>query len=468
MTIPLTIALMTYNRSAYLRESLEAILAQTYSDFEFLVMDNASTDDTCDVVKGYKDPRLIYVRQPPGGNSGQNWATSVHFARGEHIFVTHDDDIAEPSMVEKEMALLKANPKLIGVTTNVSLIDEAGHTIQPHLYPPGQDRIFKRGEYIGAYMQEKLWLPASTWIFRRDALVNLSGGRHKTPRMSKAMPAGDIWGACWVSTHGPIALLGEPLLRYRQHAGQDVRRIDHTNSLVDLYRILRKYSKDHPVFHRHAAAIEAGLIRFEAQARMLGSHQAADLKPLTRHILRMKERWEKMVPPRKRAMDNILPFDILLELLGLGTTLPGGKRALEELPPAMNSMQRGFRGWHQRLQGGGSLFHGPNPPRRIAILGSMLAAFLIALDARRQGIEVVCCLDSSPARQGLGVVGVPIVPFEWLHTESDRIDAIILSSEHGHEGVIRSQILRHLENNRVSITSWKDMGSTQDGLASAL
>ncbi|MCK5346298.1 MAG: glycosyltransferase family 2 protein, partial [Candidatus Heimdallarchaeota archaeon] len=67
----LSIALLTYNRctNGYLKQALNAILNQTYSDFELLVIDNYSTDKTADLVLSYNDPRLIYVRQPPGGNA---------------------------------------------------------------------------------------------------------------------------------------------------------------------------------------------------------------------------------------------------------------------------------------------------------------------------------------------------------------------------------------------------------------
>lgn len=86
----LTIALQTYNRgrSGYLRESLEAILAQSYGDFELLVLDNHSTDETPDLVLGYKDPRLTYIRQPPGGTSATNYNRALWMSRGIYVLPT--------------------------------------------------------------------------------------------------------------------------------------------------------------------------------------------------------------------------------------------------------------------------------------------------------------------------------------------------------------------------------------------
>lgn len=458
----LTIALLTYNRSAYLKLSLQAILDQTYEDFEVLVFDNASTDDTCEVVKGFVDPRLVYVRQPEGGTSGHNWGTAVFFARGEYVLVTHDDDIMEPTMVEKQMALLRAHPQLLGVATNVSLMDEHGKILQPFLHPPGKNRIFKRGEYIGCYLEEKVWLPASTYLFRKDILQALAGGARpvvqgRRVKFVESMAAGDIWGTCWMNTCGPIALLGEPLLRYRQHAGQDCRNVDHTYTLVELFKTMKRFAKVNPVMGRYRTAIEAWLIRFEAQGFLLNTLEAKGRNTLVRNVKRLKTHWEAVIPPRERARDGILPFEILTKLLGCGSSLPHGELGLGRLPAPHNGAQSGFRTWYLRLMRGESLFPVAGRPRRIAILGSMLAGYLIALDAAAQGIEVACCLDSSPSRQGRSLVGIPIEPFSWLDANQGSLDAIVLSSELGQEEVIRGLLQRHLSQHQPAILSWKDL-----------
>ena len=68
-----TIAVLTYNRRALLQETLKGVLAQTYRDFELLICDNASSDDTAGLVAGIQDPRVVYVRRGVNGGAFANF-----------------------------------------------------------------------------------------------------------------------------------------------------------------------------------------------------------------------------------------------------------------------------------------------------------------------------------------------------------------------------------------------------------
>ena len=123
----LTVALLTHNRcaSGFLKKALEAILAQTYTDFELLVVDNHSSDHTAELVMKYEDPRLTYIRQPAGGNATTSYIRSSHMSRGEYIIFAHDDDVMEPTMIERQLEFAKRYPDLLVISNNVSLIDES-------------------------------------------------------------------------------------------------------------------------------------------------------------------------------------------------------------------------------------------------------------------------------------------------------------------------------------------------------
>jgi len=97
----ISISLQTYNRgqSGFLRLALEGILGQTHGDFELLVIDNHSTDDTPDIVLACKDPRLTYLRLPPGGTPADSIRAAFRASQGEYLLTTHDDDIMEPDML---------------------------------------------------------------------------------------------------------------------------------------------------------------------------------------------------------------------------------------------------------------------------------------------------------------------------------------------------------------------------------
>ncbi|MCC3269893.1 glycosyltransferase [Arthrobacter gengyunqii] len=95
-----TVAISTYNRSQYLRESIISVLAQTMQDFEIVVVDDGSTDDTRKVVESFDDERIRYIYQPNSGISvARNAAADA--SRGAYTVVQDDDDLMTPWRLEK-------------------------------------------------------------------------------------------------------------------------------------------------------------------------------------------------------------------------------------------------------------------------------------------------------------------------------------------------------------------------------
>jgi glycosyltransferase involved in cell wall biosynthesis len=96
-----TIGMPTYNRAnGYLREALACALAQTYPNVEIVVSDNASPDNTEEVVRSYADPRIHYFRQETGLIPNDNFNFCLQQARGDYFLMLHDDDKIDPDFVE--------------------------------------------------------------------------------------------------------------------------------------------------------------------------------------------------------------------------------------------------------------------------------------------------------------------------------------------------------------------------------
>jgi glycosyltransferase involved in cell wall biosynthesis len=96
-----TIAIPTYNRAAFLRQAINSALSQTDSDFELIISDNASTDDTPAVVASIKDERLRYVRQPANLGAIKNVNFLVREARGRFFVLHQDDDLLHPEFLRR-------------------------------------------------------------------------------------------------------------------------------------------------------------------------------------------------------------------------------------------------------------------------------------------------------------------------------------------------------------------------------
>ncbi|WP_372910286.1 glycosyltransferase family 2 protein [Salinigranum sp.] len=103
-----SVVVPTYNRADSLTPTIESVLAQTVSDLELLVVDDASTDDTESVVTGYDDDRVQYLRHDEnrGGSAARN--TGIEAARGTYVALLDSDDLWEPRKLERQVACLES------------------------------------------------------------------------------------------------------------------------------------------------------------------------------------------------------------------------------------------------------------------------------------------------------------------------------------------------------------------------
>jgi glycosyltransferase involved in cell wall biosynthesis len=121
-----SVVIPTFNRPSYLREAIASALRQTYSNFEILVCDNASTDETRQVVESFSDPRLRYRRHSRNVGPTENVIGGCRETRGEFIANLHDDDVWEPSFLEKLVPVLRENPSAAIAFSDHYIINASG------------------------------------------------------------------------------------------------------------------------------------------------------------------------------------------------------------------------------------------------------------------------------------------------------------------------------------------------------
>lgn len=111
----ITVLMPVYNGEKYLRPAIESILNQTFSDFEFLIINDGSTDNSESIILSYKDERIRYVKNENNLKLIKTLNKGISLSRGKYIARMDCDDISFPIRFEKQIEALRNNPELDGV-----------------------------------------------------------------------------------------------------------------------------------------------------------------------------------------------------------------------------------------------------------------------------------------------------------------------------------------------------------------
>lgn len=118
-----SVCIPTYNRSNYLQYSVNSVLKQTYADFELIICDDGSTDNTPEIVKNFGDSRIRYVRHPQNIGRSQNMRSGFDVAKGEYFIKFDDDDGLTPEFLAKTVNILDNHLEVDFVCTSHWVID---------------------------------------------------------------------------------------------------------------------------------------------------------------------------------------------------------------------------------------------------------------------------------------------------------------------------------------------------------
>jgi glycosyltransferase involved in cell wall biosynthesis len=126
-----SVILTSFNHDKYIREAIDSVLQQTFTDFELIIWDDASSDDSWSLINQYTDIRIKAFRNDVnvGPAFGVMKAIS-EIAKGEYIAIHHSDDVWELSKLEKQVAFLETNQEVGAVFTWAQIIDEHGKDVQ--------------------------------------------------------------------------------------------------------------------------------------------------------------------------------------------------------------------------------------------------------------------------------------------------------------------------------------------------
>ncbi len=204
-SIPKVSVLMpVYNSELYIEDAINSILNQTFRDFEFIIIDDASTDKTLEIIKSFKDSRiqLIIKSENSGYTNSLNYGLNI--AKGEYIARMDGDDISLPKRFEKQVAFMDSNKEVVVCGTTFSIIGTNNLISVPEMH---------NNIITGMLAGCKIAHPS---VMLRKSVFTANNIVYDT----QMEPAEDY--ALWVklATFGKLHNLQECLLNYRIHNNQ--------------------------------------------------------------------------------------------------------------------------------------------------------------------------------------------------------------------------------------------------------
>lgn len=128
-----SVLMSVYNAEQFVRDAIDSILSQTFADFEFLIINDGSTDRSLDIISSYKDPRIRLINNEHNLGLTRSLNRGLSLARGEYIARQDADDMSYPQRLQKQVAYMEANPDVVLLGTRGKLMGEWGLRIKSML-----------------------------------------------------------------------------------------------------------------------------------------------------------------------------------------------------------------------------------------------------------------------------------------------------------------------------------------------
>lgn len=214
------VLLATYNGEKYLKEQIESILNQTYSNIRLIISDDCSTDNTRKIIEEYaqKDKRVVYYFQENNLGYIKNFEFLLTKVENEIYMLSDQDDFWMPEKIENTYKRLKdTNSDL--VFTDLEVVDENLQQIYPS-YNDYMNLTRKIKKYIHSYRLEYLYncVTGCTLMSKKKFLSLIL----PLPLTSPKYAIHDVWIACTIANNGKIEYLDEKTIKYRQHGNNQV------------------------------------------------------------------------------------------------------------------------------------------------------------------------------------------------------------------------------------------------------
>lgn len=210
MNALVSVIMPVYNAERYIRESIESVLAQTYCNWELILVNDASADGSAEIARAYaqKDARIRFYANERNLGVAKTRNRALGLARGVYVASLDNDDVALPTRIEEQVRFLQEHSDHALVASDLEIIDEHSRTVAVRLYP-------HRDEEIRACLLRRNPIANPASMFRRSVFLELGGAYDES-----VCPVEDYEFVIRVAQRFKVANLERKLTRYRITATQ--------------------------------------------------------------------------------------------------------------------------------------------------------------------------------------------------------------------------------------------------------
>ncbi len=207
-TPAISVLMSVYSGENYLKESIESILGQTFINFEFLIIDDGSTDRSKEIIESYKDNRIVYIKNETNIGLTKSLNKGIELAKGKYIARMDADDISLPNRLEKQLSIFQEFPRMQVVFSTIQMINQNGSTIKN--WEDDLNCISQRDIYL--FLPQKNCLAHPTLMAERSILL-----AYKYDNSIEMAQDYHLWLRL-ASDDTEFYKIKEPLLKYRIHS----------------------------------------------------------------------------------------------------------------------------------------------------------------------------------------------------------------------------------------------------------
>lgn len=198
-----TVLMAVYNGEHYLRETIDSILAQTFQDFEFLIVNDGSADSTQEIIQSYDDSRIRLVNNERNIGLTRSLNKGLELAKGEFIARQDADDVSQPERLAKQVAFLETHPEVALLGTGYQEIDAQGNLIGEGNLPCTCTQIRWDLLFYSPFIH-------SAVMWRKNYVLEQVGFYNESYSYAQDY---DLW--CRIARTLQVANLSESLVKYR-------------------------------------------------------------------------------------------------------------------------------------------------------------------------------------------------------------------------------------------------------------